>query len=278
MTKSTSDRIIATPSTYAKENFFHVQEVGTLKSLKPHISKRQNLNSYLFFTVLEGTGYVTYQNQKLVVSAGDCIWLDCRLPYSHESSEVNPWKLMWVHFHGPLSDSYYRYFLKQNLSFLFHPRSIVPFTDALTLLYQSHLEKSSLMELCSNKYITDIITLCFTENNGFHQEEYTIPEKLKLINNYISEHYHEKISLEDLSHQFFISKYHLSREYKKIYGRTLGQDLTSQRISRAKSLLRFSEDSIESIAQSCGFSDCTYFIKVFKKAENMTPSEYRKKW
>ena len=33
-----------------------------------------------------------------------------------------------------------------------------------------------------------------------------------------------------------------------------------------------------SIALNCGFSDATYFIKVFKKMEEMTPLEYRNKW
>ena len=50
------------------------------------------------------------------------------------------------------------------------------------------------------------------------------------------------------------------------------------RLSRAKSLLRFSDSSVEEIAADCGFADAGYFIKVFKKAENMTPLEYRRKW
>ena len=55
-------------------------------------------------------------------------------------------------------------------------------------------------------------------------------------------------------------------------------DLNNMRISTAKSLLRFSDASIESIAEQCGFSDSAYFIKVFKNAENITPYSYRKKW
>ena len=134
------------------------------------------------------------------------------------------------------------------------------------------------MELTSSKYITDIITLCFTENESLKQGESSIPEKLGQIHEYISENYASKISLEDLSERFFISKYHLSREYKKVYGNTIGNVLTSQRISHAKSMLRFTDDSIDAIATVCGFQDSAYFIKVFKKAENMTPLQYRKKW
>lgn len=278
MAKSTSNRIISTPSSYAKEHYIFVQEVGTLQSLEPHISKRQNLNSYLFFIVLDGAGEVSYENKKYRISAGDCVWLDCTRPYSHESSADNPWSLMWVHFYGAMAKSFYTSFIRQYNSFLFRPRNLVNFTDTLSRLYRTQQTKSVYMELLSHKYLTDIITLCFTENKTEYEGEYSIPEKLVQVHAYLEQHYHEKITLETLSERFFISKFHLSREYKKIYGITLFHDLTAMRISHAKSMLRFSDASIESIAIAVGFQDSGYFIKVFRSLENMTPLEYRKKW
>ncbi|MDE6202881.1 MAG: AraC family transcriptional regulator [Lachnospiraceae bacterium] len=278
MPKTSSARILSTPSAYAKSHYFYVQEVGTLQSLEPHISKRQNLNSFLFLTVLDGEGALSYCGEQRRLSAGDCVFINCAQPYSHESSASHPWSLKWVHFNGPDARSYYDYYISRENPYLFHPRSILPFTDALDQLYLCHQTKSPLMELTSNKYITDIITLCFTENESLKMGEYTISAKIRQVHEYISENYHQKISLEDLSSRFFISKYHLSREYKKFYGVTLGNALASQRISHAKSMLRFSDDSIDTIALNCGFQDSGYFIKVFKRTENMTPLQYRKKW
>ena len=183
-----------------------------------------------------------------------------------------------MHFNGLEASYYYDYFISRENSYLFRPRSILPFTDVLDQLYLCQQNKNPLVELTSNKYLTDIITLCFTENESLKLGEYTIPDKLKQIHEYISENYFRKISLEDLADRFFISKFHLSREYKKIYGITLGNALTNLRLSHAKSMLRFSDDSVDTIALSCGFQDTGYFIKVFKKAENMTPLQYRKKW
>lgn len=278
MAKSTSERIITTPSYYAKEHYLYIQEVGTLQSLEPHISQRQNLNSYLFFIVLNGRGYVSYDGSRFNIAAGDCVWLDCTKSYSHESSADDPWSLMWVHFYGKEVPYFYSNFLKQSRSFLFHPENTVAFTDILQQIYQIHSSKTSLMELFANRCLTDLITLCFSENIQGSQEISSIPEKMKQINNYLENNYAQKINLEDLSSRFYISKFHLSREYKKVYGITIGSDLTSKRISHAKSMLRFSDTSIESIAFDCGFQNAGYFIKVFKKYENMTPLEYRRKW
>ena len=278
MAKSSSNRILPTPSSYAREHYLYVQEIGTLQSLEPHISKRQNLNSFLFLVVLDGEGTLNYSGTRHRISAGDCALINCARPYSHESSATHPWSLKWVHFNGLEASYYYDYFISRENSYLFRPRSILPFTDVLDQLYLCQQNKNPLVELTSNKYLTDIITLCFTENESLKLGEYTIPDKLKQIHEYISENYFRKISLEDLADRFFISKFHLSREYKKIYGITLGNALTNLRLSHAKSMLRFSDDSVDTIALSCGFQDTGYFIKVFKKAENMTPLQYRKKW
>lgn len=275
---SDSKRILSTPSAYAKEHYLYVQEVGSLRSIEPHISRRQNLKSFLFIIVVDGNGYFTYDAVKHHIAAGDCLLIDCARPYSHESSENNPWILKWVHFYGKQAVNYYENFLAAGLPFLFRPDNLIPFTASLESLYRTQDENTLLKELCSHKYITDIITLCFTENKIGQAEEYSISRKMQKVHEYLRENFAKKIRLDQLADHFFVSKYHLAREYKKVYGTTIGSTLMALRISHAKSLLRFSHDSIDMISSHCGFQDATYFVKVFKAAENMTPSEYRRKW
>ena len=93
-------RILYTPSAFARSNLIHLQETGTLRAKKPHISRRENLSSYLCFIVLEGSGKLTYENTEYVLNAGDCVFLDCKKPYMHCCSE-NLWTLKWAHFYGP---------------------------------------------------------------------------------------------------------------------------------------------------------------------------------
>ena len=275
---SRSNRILATPSGYAQKYYLYVQEIGTLTSTEPHVSSRENLSSYLFLTVQQGSGYLTYKGKRYFIQAGDCVYINCRNSYSHESTAEHPWTLSWVHFNGKDADSFYEAFQKQNYDSIFHPSENIAFIDSLTALYEIMRTKPSLMELCAHKYLTDLITLCFTQNRPKTAESTALSPKLEQIRQYLEEHYADRINLEELAALFYVSKFHLSREYKKFYGITIGNDLTMRRLSHAKSMLRFSEDTIEEIAIKCGFAEAGYFIKVFKKAENMTPVEYRKKW
>ncbi|MDO4189133.1 MAG: AraC family ligand binding domain-containing protein, partial [Lachnospiraceae bacterium] len=90
-----SNRIIYTPSNFAKSNLTFLQEVGELTSLKSHTSERENLSSFLFFIVTKGSGTVKYGNTTYDVNAGDCVFINCMNAYEHTSSS-NLWTLKWV--------------------------------------------------------------------------------------------------------------------------------------------------------------------------------------
>lgn len=78
----TSSRILYTPSTFARTSLLHLQEVGSLQAIHPHTSTRTNLTSFLCFVVLSGNGTLTYEGTTYELSAGDCVFIDCRKAYS----------------------------------------------------------------------------------------------------------------------------------------------------------------------------------------------------
>ncbi|MCM1160403.1 MAG: AraC family transcriptional regulator [Roseburia sp.] len=279
MTISKSARIIATPSAYARENYLYVQETGTLQSIEPHLSKRENLASFLFFIVIKGSGSLFYRKQTYPIHTGDCIFIDCLEEYAHKSSKDDPWELSWVHFHGKNADAFYKNYIEQGNPFLFHPADLSLFLDSLSILYMTQKEQTPYMELLCHKYITDLITLCFMEcEKQKNTTSQSIYEKIRQVTQFIDVHFQEDITLDGLSQKFYISKFHLAREFKRITGSTPGDYLLGKRISNAKKLLRFTNASIEEIGRSCGILEAGYFTKVFKKAEGMTPREYRRKW
>lgn len=274
---SRSDRILATPSLYGKSHLLYVQEVGSLESIEQHISKRSNLDSYLILLVTKGSGKITIQGTPYHLNQGDCAWIDCNTSYSHESSFSNPWCLQWVHFNGVQTKSFYSTYIEEN-SPVFHPDNFSLFSDCITNLYQIHKKKESLYELIANRELTNLVTLCYVQNKEHSLHSTTTPEKISQIHSYLEEHFTDDIHLDKLAERFFVSKFYMSREYKKAFGVTIGNDLTERRVTKAKYLLRFTTDSIEDISMESGFGSAGYFIRVFKQREGMTPLAYRKKW
>lgn len=81
-----SSRIIYTPSTFARTSLLHLQEVGSLQAVHPHVSQREDLVSFLCFIVLSGEGELSYEEQTYQLGQGDCVFIDCRKAYSHSTS------------------------------------------------------------------------------------------------------------------------------------------------------------------------------------------------
>lgn len=280
-------RVICTPSAFTRTHFFHIQEAGYLKSLKPHLSKRSGLASYLFMIVLSGEGTVNYcpesvdkrkAMQTVHAKTGDCFYLDCSKEYTHISSSDAPWELLWIHFYGPEAAAYYQYFLEhQNWHFRsIHLNELI---SSIQQILEQHERRNDDTDIIVANQITNILTLVSTEESVDDAASLSeLRHKLNEITLYLDEHYRENITLNFLAEKFFISKFYLSREFKKEYGITIIQYVLTKKITHAKELLRYSNSSIEDIATLCGISDASYFNKVFKKMEGCTASEYRKRW
>ena len=58
-----SRRILYTPSAFARSNLLHLQEIGSLTAQRPHVSRRENLASCLFFLVENGQGELRYEDR-----------------------------------------------------------------------------------------------------------------------------------------------------------------------------------------------------------------------
>lgn len=273
-------RYIHTPSSFARQSLLYVQEAGHLKSRDRHISRRSHLESYLFFIVLSGIGTVSIQDTHFALRSGDHVFLDCRRPYFHESSQDDPWELLWVHFNGTSMDGYWKYFTGHQKSSIFHPGNASPFQLLLEELLTLEETRSSNRELLENELLHRLATqlLLWQKEKDTDGHTDSTLSKLQEIRSYLDEHYTEKLSLDELANRFYISKYHMSREFKKSFGITMGNYLTSLRITKAKEMLRFSDLQIETIARNCGIEDNSYFNKVFQKAEGITAREYRRKW
>jgi len=92
---------------------------------------------------------------------------------------------------------------------------------------------------------------------------------------FINENYRENITLENVAYEAGFSTYYFGKLFKKTFGVTFTDYLTSLRISRAKELLKDPYLTVKGITYQVGFMDPNYFTRVFKKSEGLTPTEYR---
>ena len=94
------------------------------------------------------------------------------------------------------------------------------------------------------------------------------------IMNYVQANYID-ITLDDLAENFFLSKPYLSKYIKEKSGLTFGDLVKKIRMKKAKALLKSSNMTVENIAMSVGYQNVEHFNRLFKKAYDMTPMQFR---
>ena len=270
-------RIIYTPSQFAKKNLIHLQETGTIKAKSPRTNSRQNLNSYLLFVVTKGSGELIYDGIKYTLEKGSCVFIDCHTPYSHRSSN-DLWELKWAHFYGPNLKGIYEKYLERGGTPTYKSKRFSEYVSTLELIFNIADSDHYIRDMQLFETLTHLLSLILSET---YRENFLIKKNninAIEIKEYIDNNYSEKITLDYLATKFYINKFYLSRIFNQQFDISPIEYLLHVRITRAKSMLRFSDLSIEAIANECGIDDSNYFSRIFKKIEGYSPSEYRKRW
>ena len=277
-----SNRMIYTASGFAKTSLLFLQEVGSLTARKPHVSKRENLRSFLCFIVRAGEGSLCYEGKSYALSEGDVVFIDCDKKYSHSTGEFAPdrlWSLDWCHFYGEAMPGIYGKYLERGGKPVFHPKNTEEFEILLEKIHQIAKSQDYLRDMKINTLLSELIEKIM--GYSWNPEHIVLSKKrqeLMQIRAYIDENYTKQITLQDISDAFYIDKSYLCKIYKDQFGSSLNHDIMEKRITKAKQLLRFSQLTMEEIGQKVGYEDANYFSRTFKKVEGCSPSEYRKLW
>ena len=104
------------------------------------------------------------------------------------------------------------------------------------------------------------------------QYDKTIEEVLSYINSNLE----NDLSVDTIASKFFISKYYLMRKFKNQIGSSIHSYVIQKRLILAKSLISDGL-SMSTVCSKCGFNDYSSFVRAFKKAYGVSPSNYNSK-
>lgn len=147
------------------------------------------------------------------------------------------------------------------------------YIDALSREFAIRIESTNNISQLESLSITMLRRYCMLVHN-YSTKNYS-PLIKKCIEK-IRFEYNEHISLDSLASYLAITPSYLSIQFKKETSQTITDYIQNVRLDHAILLLNSTSDSIQEIANLCGFPDSNYFTRVFKKKKGLTPKEYRK--
>lgn len=131
-------------------------------------------------------------------------------------------------------------------------------------------------DLCAQAYLVQVL---ITLNRLAQRQPKSVEIRDKSesvvtgVLNYINNYYNEDLSLDLLANKFFISKYHLSREFNRLVGTSVYRYIIQKRLVIAKQLMSEGMPST-TVYQQCGFGDYSNFYRAFRAEYQISPKEY----
>ncbi|MBB2480541.1 response regulator [Bacillus sp. APMAM] len=125
------------------------------------------------------------------------------------------------------------------------------------------------MIAATRQYVVESAELVQAWRNS-HTKGYLLKAK-----EYITEHFHKTITLEEVAEYVELSPFHFSKLFKEKYGVNFIDYVTDLRIEQAKKEMLNTNKSLKEICFSVGYKDPNYFSRVFKKKTGVAPTAYR---
>lgn len=141
------------------------------------------------------------------------------------------------------------------------------------------MDQRLIASIAASRSIYDICYRFQDNIDIFTDNLFQPPEKnskiVKSAVDYVARHFSEDITLSSVAEELHVNTSYLSMLFKQVTGATFKEHLNRVRVGEAERLLANTDYPIIEIAIACGYSDQSYFTKVFKKYTGLTPRQYR---
>ncbi|MBD8067887.1 helix-turn-helix domain-containing protein [Bacillus sp. PS06] len=272
---------------------------GQFISETPWIHTKRTIDSFELIIGFNKTLYIEQKQMKYEVNPGDILLL---LPHhEHHGYKMceEDISFYWLHFYcsddyliiddETMNDeiarlrtnpNYYKSNTNIYLPNFFTPGSI----DRINIMFHQllHVYRSNYYTYHSGHYLVTSLLIEITEqliaNFNFLQSSTNGNTNINKIMEWIRIHSLGNITVTDISDKFNYNREYLSRSFKKHTGMTITEYIHLLKLSKAKDYLSSTNCSIKEIAYNVGIQDEKYFMKLFKKYEKMTPTEYRESY
>ena len=138
-------------------------------------------------------------------------------------------------------------------------------------LQNKHFGDTVLRNALFTQFMIYINRIFLRTSSSPDKKTYSSDTQVEQLLKYINRNLSENLSIDQLAHRFFFSKYHMMRKFKNETGYTIHNYITSKRLLMARSLISQGMPVMKA-AQASGFHDYTTFVRAYKKQFGKAPS------
>ncbi len=246
---------------------------GITHPLSNYFIKRSDSNFYVFEYIIDGKGYLIYDDKRFELLKGDFFLLEPHTRQYVYSDKFDPMHKYFVVFYCDMMQT-----VLQELDLA----GVTLFSG-----FNAQAEMAQICELVKNVPNNDQIAfpvlhlimdllLRLAQHRRNAEVSITVSETASKTKQILDDSLTVPIDITAVSKTLFRSRSSVNREFIRAYGISPYQYLLNKRIELAKNLLKNTDYSVKDIAAILVFADSFHFSNVFKHKTGKSPTEYRK--
>lgn len=253
---------------------YYMTSVGEWTHQEP-VERKNGFQDYQWIQCIAGEGELRVDGAKHRVTPGKGMLLYAGVPHLYRPL-VRPWSVRWVSFNGAqVPSSLAAFGLERSMVLALSSPEPVLQTMRESMTYMDANHPMGTLECSSLVYHLLIDLYRYGSGSEIRSKQHDY-EQLTPVFRFIEAHYAEALSLEKLAKQLGVSSQHTCYLFQKTLGVRPFQYLTQYRIRKAKELLlEHMELDVQAVARRVGYEHPSYFIKLFRQTEGVTPSVFR---
>ncbi len=244
-------------------SFFSVY-LDTAEAGRPQeeVVRPNGCKNHHLFSINEGEGVLILDGITNYLKKGDMIYISADIPHSYYGLTPD-FKTNFITFFGEGINKIKEYYGIKNYEI---------YRNKNSLSFEKHLD-----EIIENvKYSGDVAPLCALTQSAVIDFFESVYKKalspIETVYKFIETNYSEILTLDDLLKIYPYSKSKLCRDFKEKYGITVFDMITDLRLRKAHRMIKINPHVYnKEIASECGFSDISYFCKMYKKKYGVSP-------
>lgn len=236
---------------------------------------RGNSEFAIFQYTIAGEGVLEYENRKIYMHEGDAMLLHVPHPHKYYLEKDSCWRLLYLTVSGIDMIRLMREAEKNYGPVIHLPQKSLPIVNTLNILQQTYDRKIRSVFHLSALLYEFIMSLHEFLSAGYPGHESQDAQLVSSVHQYCLEHLTEELDVTQIAKEFGYSRAHFSRIFKEISGSSPAHYFLELRMRTALRILQMEKCSVKELGYRCGFSDESYFCKVFKQYFGMPPEHFR---
>lgn len=233
---------------------------------------------YQLLYIASGKAHFVIDGKERSVSAGHMVLYRPKEMQKYVYYGVEQTEVYWVHFTGSAVGQLLKKYGMDDEKKVFYSSVLPEYQN----LYRKMIRE---LQMCRAGYqemlsllLQQIFVLIYRQSDSYQRLKGSfLSDEVDFACTYFDEHYSEKINIQEFAESRHMGICWFIRMFRQQMGISPMQYVLSIRIANAQNLLAETDYNITEISNMVGYENPLYFSRVFKKAQGMAPTEYRKR-